>query len=308
MALFQRILLLSLVAIAGVQATAQAGGLLRTRDMAQFLGQQSTAVSNSNDATAKKVLYFGGPVISNVKVIAVFWGNKVDPTYTKGMGSFYTAFTKSGQMDWLEEYNTFNKSSDGTVEGTHQHVGKGSFAGNITINPKNQAAKMDKVDVEAEIVNQIDQGVLPKPDADTLYMINFPAGITLTTGGEASCSAWCGDHEGFTSQNYGRIYYAMLPDISGACSFGCGFAGKAFDSMTVIASHEVVEAITDPMCPNLNESGKFPAAWLSADQNEVGDLCVNSSASLVDGSTTYALQGEWDNNANACKGGSYKNP
>jgi hypothetical protein len=55
---------------------------------------------------AKTVLYFGGPVISNVKIVAVFWGPKVDADTQARIGDYYTAATNSSYMDWLTEYNT----------------------------------------------------------------------------------------------------------------------------------------------------------------------------------------------------------
>jgi len=44
------------------------------------------------------LLYFGGPVISNVKVVAVLWGNNVDPRITTRIGSFYRSVTASGSV------------------------------------------------------------------------------------------------------------------------------------------------------------------------------------------------------------------
>jgi hypothetical protein len=136
-------------------------------------------------------------------------------------------------------------------------------------------------------------------------MIHFPAGITLLTGGEASCDAWCGDHEGVQTEKYGNIYYAMMPDLGGNCQFGCDFAGSSFDSLTVIASHEMIEAVTDPLCPNLNDNPAFPAGWMAQDQNEIGDLCTGGTASLTTNKTTYTVQTEWDESISGCKGGTF---
>ena len=294
------------------QASAIAGGMIHTKQyaaqmklMSEMNKQEKRQTINQDDL---RVLYFGGPVIGNVKVVVVFWGNGVDPTTKSDIGGFYSSVTNSTYMDWLDpEYNT-NRISAAGKEGTKQNIGRGSLASEITISPINTAKTLDKVDVEAELVAQIDKGKLPKPDGNILFMIHYPAGITLTSGGEASCQAWCGDHEGFTSAKYGYIYYAMMPDVTGSCRFGCGFGGSDFDSLTVIASHELVEAVTDPMCPNIGQSGAFPAAWLAQDQNEVGDLCADGgapSASVVTSSKTYAVQSEWNNSTSSCKGGTF---
>ncbi len=281
---------------------ANAGGIVPVKTLHQ---ERMTIQSTKTDA-APKVLYFGGPVISAVKIVSVFWGSKVNPIIKNGIDQFYVDVTNSTYMDWLNnEYNTSRKTSDGSRDGTGQSIGRGMLFKSVVINPINTAVKLDKVDVEAEIVKQIANNSLPAPDANTLYMIAFPKGITLTTGGIASCQAWCGDHEGFTDPKYGNIYYAMMPDLTGACQFGCSYGSNMLDSFTNIASHEIIEAITDPMCPNIGQDGGYPAAWLSADQNEVGDLCTTSKATLKVGSKTYAVQGEWQNSTNSCKGGTY---
>jgi hypothetical protein len=262
-------------------------------------------LSHQEAPKAKTVLYFGGPVISNVKIIAVFWGPKVDADTQARIGDYYTAATNSSYMDWLTEYNTEIKAMDGR-QGTNQTIGRGTYAGAITISPKNLGTKLDKADVEAELQYQMDQKVLPAPDANSLYMIHFPAGITLLTGGEASCDTWCGDHEGVQTVKYGNIYYAMMPDLGGNCQFGCDFAGSAFDSLTVIASHEMIEAVTDPLCPNINDNPAYPAAWMAQDQNEIGDLCTGGTASLTANKTTYTVQTEWDESISGCKGGTFR--
>jgi hypothetical protein len=260
-------------------------------------------------APAKGVVYWGGPVLSSVKVVGVFWGSKVDAETQAKIGDFYKAAVNSTYVDWLNEYATNITAQNGN-QGTNQTIGRGSFAGIVTITPKNGGKKLDKTDVQAELEYQIGLGALPKPDANTLYMIYYPPGITLTTGGIASCQAWCGDHEGFDSTAYGPIYYAMMPDVHGACALGCGFAATSFDSLTIISSHELVEAMTDPHCPDIGQNGAPPAAWMDMSQAEVGDLCATSpvAASITYGANTYAVQSEWDNTTTACKGGRFTSP
>jgi hypothetical protein len=252
-----------------------------------------------------KLVYFGGRVLSNVKVVAVFWGTQVDPETVAKIGDFYTSVTNSTYIDWLSEYNTNIKATDGR-DGTNQKIARGTYGGAVTITPINQGTTLDKLDVQVEIEKQLDQGALPKPDANTLYMFYFPAGMTLMTGGQASCSAWCADHEGFVSKKYGDIAYGMMPDLGGSCAFGCGMHAK-FDNLTNVSSHELIEAITDPMCPDMNVDPAFPAAWLQG-QEEIGDLCVSSSATLQSRDKTYAIQGEFDNSTGACKVGQFSSP
>jgi hypothetical protein len=262
---------------------------------------QSTSVAADG---VNKVLYFGGPVISNVKVMAVFWGNQVDPTTVAKIGGFYSSITDSDYMDWMKEYDTNIIAQDGK-QGTNQHIGRGSLGGTFTIAPINKNAKLSQSDIQGELVNQIAQNSLPKPDADTLYMVYFPANITISISFGDSCAAWCGDHEGFTDPKFGNIYYAMMPDLGGSCAFGCGFASDPFSSLTFISSHEMSEAVTDPLSPLANVAPARPAGWLALDQNEIGDLCTSSSGDLKSGSVLYSVEGEWDNTINGCKAGHF---
>ena len=247
-------------------------------------------------ATPNNLLYYGGPVLSHVKVYTVFWGQSVDPQVVKGIGSFFEALTKSSMLDWLNQYHT-----------PQQSIARGSFGGSFTITPHNVAAQMTNNDVAAEIEAQVDGGALPIPDADSLYMVYFPKGIVLTLdNGMASCQSWCGDHEGFHSKKYGNIAYAMMPDLSAGtgCDYGCSIGTTTFDSMTVISSHEMTEAVTDPMCPPMGQPNAAPGAWITTDQQEIGDLCVQESLiNLSTPAATYAIQQEWDNSKSACSAG-----
>jgi len=261
----------------------------------------------TNNANADGVVYYGGPVLAQVKVYAVFWGPNVDAQVKSDIGGFYAAAVKSNYMDWLKIYNTSGSGMDGR-QGTHQFIGRGTFAGDITLTPANVGTKLDKKDVEAELVHQMDLGKLPKADANTLFMVHFPAGITLSASGQDSCAAWCGDHEYFSTPKYGNVAYAMMPDIGGGC-FGCNFSSTSFDSMTTIASHELIEAVTDPLCPDMSITKPlFPAAWMGTDEQEVGDLCVEQLTTLQAGTRAYTVQKIWDQSIKGCQNAKYSSP
>jgi hypothetical protein len=166
---------------------------------------------------------------------------------------------------------------------------------------------LDDKDIQAELDAQIDAGKLAKADGDTLYMIYFPPGISITIEGSASCQAFCAYHEGFKSQKYGNVFYGVMPDLGGACSFGCGGAGTRFDTLTSVSSHELIEAVTDPF-PTPGNSPAYPQAWNTTDGNEVGDLCAGNDTTLSTQGLTYNLQQEFDNATHACAPGPYHSP
>lgn len=241
--------------------------------------------------------YYGGPVIPNARVTAVMWGNNVIPEIKSGISDFYSALTRSDMMDWMDQYATTGKSLDGR-DGTNQHIGKGSYTGMVTITPAQTSGTIDDTDIQAEIQRQIDGGKLPKPDDNTLYMIYFPPGMTIKIEGMTSCSEFCAYHGFKGTPQSEHFYYGVMPDLGGACSFGCGF-GQRFNNVTSISTHEFCEAVTDPF-PTPGSSPAYPQAWNDTSGSEVGDLCADSTNTLRSGNKSYVVQSEYDNTTASC--------
>ena len=86
-------------------------------------GPQCDSGPNPGPAGAK-LTYYGGPVLATVRVYAVFWGPSVNSTTKAGIGNFYNGVTNSAYFDWLSEYNA-----------NGMHIGRGSYAGAVTIQP-----------------------------------------------------------------------------------------------------------------------------------------------------------------------------
>lgn len=292
-------LLSVLVLVFATVASAAPHGIYPTKQM-KFL---NSILSHKPTTDAPKVLYYGGPVIANVKVYSVYWGANVDAGTTAKIGGFFSATVNSTYMDWLKEYNTSIKAVDGR-QGTNQAIGRGSYAGEFTITPKNTSATLADPDIQAEIDLQVAAGALPKPDNNTLFMIYFPAGITITIDGQASCQAFCAYHEGYVSKSFGNVFYGVMPDMGGACSLGCGFQSDPFANMTEVTSHELIEAITDPF-PTPGSTPAFPQAWNTTDGNEIGDLCAGNDTQLSTAAGAFTLQQEFDNASNGCAKGPY---
>jgi len=260
--------------------------------------QKSHALTLMQSPTAAgKLQYYGGPVIPNAKVIAVMWGSNVDGPTKTVVTDFYTALTKSDIMDWMDQYNTAGKSLDGR-DGTNQHIGKGNFAGVITIAPKVTSGEIDDKDIQAELQRQIDAGVLPKPDDNTLFMTYFPPGMSISIEGMHSCSEFCAYHGFNGTPQSAHFYYGVMPDLGGACSFGCGF-NQHVNNVTSISTHEFCEAVTDPF-PTPGSSPAYPQAWNDNAGSEIGDLCADSTNTLTMGGKSFVVQSEFDNTTGSC--------
>ncbi|HEY2913841.1 MAG TPA: hypothetical protein VGK21_10815, partial [Candidatus Angelobacter sp.] len=256
--------------------------------------------------------YFGGPVISNVHVVQVLYGSgsynaQVAGTTSPTMGQFYGDLTgaNSGYVSLLTQYNT-------TVSGgTNQTIGNGTFDGLFQIVPSagNNGSTISDAQIQSELLAQITAGHLPAPVLDaagnvnTLYMIFFPPGKTITQGGSSSCVAggFCAYH-GTTSTllNGKNVLYGVMPDMqSGLCSTGgCGNGG-VFGNYTSVTSHELTEAITDA---DVGIATTFapPLAWYDMVNGEIGDICNGQQGSYVANGTTYTIQLEFSNAANNC--------
>jgi hypothetical protein len=256
--------------------------------------------------------YFGGPIISNVHVVQVLYGSgsynaQVAGSSSPTMGNFYGDITgaNSGYVSLLTQYNT-------TVSGgTNQTIGNGSFDGLFQISPSagNNGSTISDAQIQSELLAQITAGHLPAPILDaagnvnTLYMIFFPPGKTITQGGSSSCVAggFCAYH-GTTSSllNGKNVLYGVMPDMqTGLCATGgCG-SSSVFGNYTSVTSHELTEAITDADVGIATVFGP-PLAWYDMNNGEIGDICNGQQGSYTANGTTYTIQLEFSNAANNC--------
>ncbi len=261
-----------------------------------------------------EVDYFGGAVISNPKVYAVFWTSKVDATTKSQIGGFFQTATNSEWMDWLTEYRTdvnVTKGSGSGQPGTQQLIGRGTFAGSITIAPATttHCVSGNSTLYDDEIVNELDAqisaGHLPPPDANTIYMTYFPPGCSINDGTASnpdstgnSCVDLCAYHGTATStRNNGPksiFYYGVMPDFGtgSGCDMGCGNAPQAFDNLTTASSHELIEGVTDAQVSLSGSTFGPPLAWYDVNSGEVGDMCNQQQDILTsfDGTTSYSVQ------------------
>ena len=180
-------------------------------------------------------------------------------------------------------------------------IGRGTVIGPYTITPSTNATTIDDTQIQAELQAQIAAHNLPDPATDgagnvnTLYMVYFPLGYTITLQGASSCQDFCGYHGTYVNNNL-SIPYGVLPDLSGSCNGGCGSGPTVFDNLTSVSSHELAESITDTEVGIASVFDR-PLAWYDPSFNgEIGDLCNHQHAPL----SGYTVQNEWSNLNNAC--------
>ncbi len=143
-------------------------------------------------------------------------------------------------------------------------------------------------------------GKLPAPTAHAYYPVHFNAGVSVSdTGGAKSCVTWCAHHGTYT-RNGVNVNYGIIPDQGGSCSGGCGSNAQRFNNLTSVASHELVEATTDPAV-GLATTYAPPLVWYNKTYGEIGDICNAQQATITVGAASYVVQTEWSNASNACK-------
>lgn len=231
-------------------------------------------------APTPQLTYNNGPLLANVKVFTVFWGAAWNASplnaQVEEMNQFFQFILTSALIDQLAEYSTPDIT-----------IGHGTFVGTTTLTKPAPRKKTTDAQIQSMLRKQIaGNAAFPKPDADTLYFVFLPSGVEVDAFGSASCqpNGFCGYHDAISGSN---IFYAVVP--SPDCS-GCSL-GSTLDSLTVICSHELCEAITDP----IPGQGWY---WF-ADQNnqgEIGDICEGGTKQIEQ----YTVQLEWSNKAKAC--------
>lgn len=150
---------------------------------------------------------------------------------------------------------------------------------------------------------------IPQPDAQTILVFYFPATTTIMLDGQASCSVFGGYHNSM-SVGGTRFAYAVVNE----CPPMTGTTRTPLEETTFEASHEILEAATDPAQVltttgeqvgyylNLNDPSILP--WNAVAGGEAGDLCLDFLGLGQDATTEggFAVQRIW-NNAAAAAGG-----
>jgi hypothetical protein len=219
--------------------------------------------------------YRGGPLIKNVAIHSVYWGNywsTASSPSTADIDGFLSFLVQSSFMNELFQYSE-----------PAYPIGMGSLVQSTVLNIAVGASITD-----AEIQAQVRSFPLstksnpehPPVYINDLYMVFVPPGVQVVMGGTMSCSSFCGYHDDISgARYYGVIAYPNC--------VGCDNAGSVFNSLTMVTSHEVAEAITDPI-PG--------AGWYDNQFGEIGDFCNAQPKTLG----AYTVQKIWSASAQQC--------
>jgi hypothetical protein len=220
-----------------------------------------------------QLTYRGGKLIKNVAVFVVYWGKKWATAASAqplkaGIDKFFTDIVASPLIDQLAEYS---------VKG--QEIGHGTFLGSKIITTGAPTRSVTDSHIATQVTAWIAAGTVPKRTANSLYFVYLDPGVVSVLGGSKSCTNFCGYHSAT-----GATYYAVMPYPS--CS-GCLGGMGVLDALTGTSSHELCEAITDPV-PG--------SGWYDDANGEIGDICAWSFKNVAG----HVVQLEWSNKQNKC--------
>ena len=220
-----------------------------------------------------KLTYRNGPLLTAVQVFTIFWGATWNDAPQNALltkvNEFFDFILSSELLDQLAEYS-----------GPNQTISHGVLIGTITLSTPAPGKTVDDSAIQNLIQQEISAGTLPASTPNSLYFVFLPPGVTVTQGGSASCQVFCGYHDAINNS----VFYAVMPYPGCA---GCLGGIADFDALTSTTSHELCEAITDPV------PGQ---GWYDDNNGEIGDICAWQTRTLGG----YTIQLEWSNKAKKC--------
>jgi hypothetical protein len=223
---------------------------------------------------APRLTYRNGPLLAAVQVFTIFWGSAWQQPpqndFVQRINQFFDFILTSALLDQLAEYSVPSRQ-----------IGHGTRIGTTILTAPDPGSSVEDSAIQKMLQQEISTGTaVPAPTPNTLYFVMLPPGVQVVQGGSASCQAFCGYHEAINS----NIFYAVMPYPG--CS-GCTGGFPAFDALTSTTSHELCEAITDPI------PGQ---GWYDDNNGEIGDICAWKTRSLGG----YTIQLEWSNKLGSC--------
>ena len=222
----------------------------------------------------------GGTVVTSPKIVTVTFGAE---TFRSRLETFGDTITTTKWWDAI-------RAGYCSPQGSATCVGQGGSGGHVNITTPPETTYTDSAQggassLQAFLTTNIQNGILPTPTKDMIYVLYFPAGVSISLDNASSCQQFGGYHNTLVFGGQ-AVPYAVIPR--------CDPTEK---TLTIAASHEIAEASTDP------DVGTNSVAYYMMNQiwafagGEVGDVCVDFTGSGSDTvvESTYTVQRSWSN-------------
>jgi hypothetical protein len=241
------------------------------------------------------LVYNGGPVMTNTTTYAIFWlPAKLQNGAPTSMSALYRPVIKKFLADYpahgIDNNNTQYFQTISSIT-TYIH-NTGAFGGSFVDTSPYPASGC----VDSTLGGCLTDAQLRKEIKKVMALNGWTGGLhhiflLFTSQGEGSCIdssntqcayiLYCGYHTAIISGVPAPIVYTNEPYAeTSVCQVHLAPSPNgdpAADDATTIASHEISESITDPL----------PASgWVSAFDNEIGDLCAYNYGTLTWDSST----------------------
>lgn len=224
--------------------------------------------------------FYGGRVLKEPSFHSVFlgsfWKGPIGQKQVEHLNSFSEALPKSKYANIWKEYG----------------AGSGDFISSTV----SSIAGNKRTFTESSIIEAIEkvrrtEGKVASEGSEPVYTVFLPPGAKLMApDGSSSFDGLGGYHGSYDDKKGKRIYYAGIAYSLGAN--GIDFNRTPQDNISIVASHEWSEIVTDPDVNN----GKL--GWYNEKFGEVGDIPINIGMALKDvwgRLGKYAVQKEWSN-------------
>ncbi len=238
---------------------------------------------------ASNLTYHGGPVMGEtINVYAIFWeptGN-VETNYNSLIQRYFGDVNGAG----LYHNNTQYHDSTGSQPSAEK------FAASWVDTVAYPESPLLDSDIQNE-VSRAQQANHWSSSIDNIFFVFLEANKDLcfdSTLSQCTSNSFCAYHFYFGSNT---IYAAMPYAASFSCAPGSSPNNNDADQTINVASHEQMEAATDPLVN----------AWYDSSGSEIGDKCawkfgkrIFSGGDVVWNKHSYILQKEWDNHKQRC--------
>lgn len=234
--------------------------------------------------SAPTIRSLGGPVLASPHVIPiVFENDSLAPT----IGSFTKAL--QGSQYWkatTSEYGIGDLSVDDVVV--------------VPASDTLPGATISDAQIQAFLAAHLDgaHAGFGQPDPSTIYALFYPAGTTVTKENGESCKVFGGYHRQVPLGAM-QIAYVVIP----RCSIFNTLSGA--DAVTAAASHELVEAATDPFemtTPAYLVPDDDHMAYGFYPDTELADMCSTEDDSYFKADVGFMVQRTWSNSLAALGG------
>jgi hypothetical protein len=234
--------------------------------------------------TPPQVVNFGGPVLAAPRLVPVFFSGEDS--------------TRQGQLvDFVSKIGATQYWAATTSE---YGVGPATSTSPVALTEA-APATIDGVAIQTWLAGKLDgnDAAWPAPDANTVYILHYPAGTTVTYGSVQSCVDFDSYHDDITldAAHAGmQVAYVVIPP--------CASLGdlQGLDATTATESHQLIEAATDPyplVEPAYEQIDDAHFYWAMAlGGGEAADLCAQLPGSFTQfAELPYTVQRSWSNKA-----------